>query len=446
MLNLLRELIKNKKILILGFGREGRSTYKRLCEAGGHECIAVSDKNEISDNFPDNIRLITGDSYQSVLDEYDVVFKSPGVVLEKPFESYKCKITSQTELFIRRYASSIIGITGTKGKSTTTTLIHHILSENNIDCVLTGNIGIPCFDVIEKMNEGTKAVFELSCHQLENISVSPSLAVFLNLYEEHLDHYGTFEKYADAKRNIYKHQNPSDTLICNTDVKPKNTECKSNIITASQKNRMADIFIPGKIISFNGETAPVPVNDMKLCGEHNFYNIGIAYAVCRMLGLSGESIMNSVCTYTPLPHRLEYIGMVDEVKYYDDSISTICAAAIQAVISLKDVDTLMIGGMDRGIDYTELIEFLSDCTVSNIILMSDSGKRILEEIKAKYSDEAFISKLSYSEKLEGAVNLAKKLTAKGKSCVMSPAAASYNDFKNFEERGDEFKKLVFSTK
>ena len=250
--------------------------------------------------------MITGDSYQSVLDEYDVVFKSPGVVLEKPFESYKCKITSQTELFIRRYASSIIGITGTKGKSTTTTLIHHILSENNIDCVLTGNIGIPCFDVIEKMNEGTKAVFELSCHQLENISVSPSLAVFLNLYEEHLDHYGTFEKYADAKRNIYKHQNPSDTLICNTDVKPKNTECKSNIITASQKNRMADIFIPGKIISFNGETAPVPVNDMKLCGEHNFYNIGIAYAVCRMLGLSGESIMNSVCTYTPLPHRLEY--------------------------------------------------------------------------------------------------------------------------------------------
>ena len=150
MLNLLRELIKNKKILILGFGREGRSTYKRLCEAGGHECIAVSDKNEISDNFPDNIRLITGDSYQSVLDEYDVVFKSPGVVLEKPFESYKCKITSQTELFIRRYASSIIGITGTKGKSTTTTLIHHILSENNIDCVLTGNIGIHVLMLLKK--------------------------------------------------------------------------------------------------------------------------------------------------------------------------------------------------------------------------------------------------------------------------------------------------------
>lgn len=443
MKELLGKYIKDKKVLILGFGREGKATYRRVTEAGGYVQITIADKNPVKDELPAEVEIITGDSYQKTLNSYDIVFKSPGIVLEEPYESYTCKVTSQTEIFLERYASNVIGITGTKGKSTTTTLIHHILSENGLDSVLTGNIGIPCFDVIDSIKENTKVVFELSCHQLENTKFSPSAAVFLNLFEEHLDHYGTFEKYADAKKNIYRHQKAGDVLFCNTDVKPAKGECKGQIITVSQKNRMADVFVPSSVISYNGDTADIPVNSMKLAGNHNCYNIAVAYAVCRMAGVSTENIMKSVCTYSPLPHRLEYIGTEDGVKYYDDSISTICAAAIQAVVSLKDVDTLLIGGMDRGIDYTELIEFLSDCTVSNIILMSDSGKRILEEIKAKYTDSAFLDKLHLTEKLEGAVELAKKLTAKGRSCVMSPAAASYNDFKNFEERGDAFKKLVF---
>jgi len=443
MISLLRKYIENKNVLLLGFGREGKSTYKRLCEAGGFSSVAIADKNEIKDELPESVKLITGDNYQSVLNDYDVVFKSPGVVLEQPFESYKCQITSQTEIFLERFASNVIGITGTKGKSTTTTLIYHILSENGTDAVLTGNIGIPCFDVIEKVSENTKVVFELSCHQLENIKFSPSTAVFLNLFEEHLDHYGTFEKYADAKRNIYRHQISGNVLFCNSDVKPKSSDCKAETVTVSQKNRMADVFVPSDIISCDGETVHIPADEMKLAGNHNCYNVAVAYAVCRRCGLTADSIMKSVCTYSPLPHRLEYIGTENGVKYYDDSISTICAAAIQAVVSLKDVDTLLVGGMDRGIDYRELIEFLSDCTVNNIILMSDSGKRILEEIKSEYTDEAFLNKLHWTEKLAEAVTLAKSVTASGKSCVMSPAAASYNDFKNFEERGDAFKKYVF---
>ena len=444
MLNLLKQYTEGKNVLILGFGREGKSTYRRLCEAGGFTSVTIADQNQIKDELPDDVKIISGDQYQDSLNDYDIVFKSPGVVLKNDFDSYTCKITSQTEIFLEKYASKVIGITGTKGKSTTTTLIHHILSENGVDAVLTGNIGIPCFDVIDNIKDDTKVVFELSCHQLENIRFSPSVAVFLNLFEEHLDHYGSFEKYAEAKQNIYKHQKSGDRLFCNTDIKPKKADCAAEIITVSQKNRMADIFVPSNIISYNGETVNIPVADMKLAGTHNCYNVAVAYAVCRMYGLSIENIMKSVCTYSPLPHRLEYIGTVNEVKYYDDSISTICAAAIQAVKSLKDVDTLIIGGMDRGIDYTELTDFLSSCSVSNIILMSDTGKRISEEIRAKYTDEAFLSKLHVTEKLDGAVKLAKKLTAKGKSCVMSPAAASYNDFKNFEERGDAFKALVFA--
>lgn len=444
MLNLLKQYTEGKNVLILGFGREGKSTYKRLCEAGGFASVTIADQNQIKDELPDAVKIISGEQYQDTLNDYDIVFKSPGVVLKNDLASYTCKITSQTEIFLEKYASKVIGITGTKGKSTTTTLIHHILSENGVDAVLTGNIGIPCFDVIDNIKDDTKVVFELSCHQLENIRFSPSVAVFLNLFEEHLDHYGSFEKYAEAKQNIYKHQKAGDRLFCNADIKPKKADCAAEIITVSQKNRMADIFVPSNIISYNGETINIPVGEMKLAGTHNCYNVAVAYAVCRMCGLSIDAIMKSVCTYSPLPHRLEYIGTVNEVKYYDDSISTICAAAIQAVKSLKDVDTLIIGGMDRGIDYTELTDFLSSCSVSNIILMSDTGKRISKEIRAKHTDEAFLSKLHVTEKLDGAVKLAKELTAKGKSCVMSPAAASYNDFKNFEERGDAFKALVFA--
>ncbi len=442
MIELLKKYISNKNILILGFGREGKSTYKRICEAGGYKSVTIADKNSVPD-LPENVRLITGDAYQDSLDDYDIVFKSPGVVLSKSFDLYKCKITSQTEIFIEYYSNQIIGITGTKGKSTTTTLIHHILSECSKNCVLTGNIGIPSFDVIDNIDPETKIVFELSCHQLENLSVSPGFAIFLNLFEEHLDHYGTFEKYADAKKNIYKHQSNNDILICSKDIMPSHDECFSKIISISATDSDADIFISENKILFDGQTAEIPVDNINLVGKHNYFNIAAAYAVCRLTGIDSADILNSVCTYKPLPHRLEYIGEFNGVRYYDDSISTICAATIQAISSLKNVDTVIIGGMDRGIDYTLLIDFLSECSVSNIILMSDSGKRIYDEIHEKFSSEEFLNKLHFSPKLDGAVKYAKDLTPKGKTCVMSPAAASYNDFKNFEVRGDAFKQLVF---
>ncbi len=443
MLKLLKEIIEDKNILILGFGREGKSTYKRINEAGGFRSVSIADKNPVNADLPASVKIVTGDNYQQVIDDYEIVFKSPGVVLEKPFGSYKAVITSQTEIFIRKYASQIIGITGTKGKSTTTTLIYHILKNCNIDCVLTGNIGIPSFDVIDDIKKDTKIVFELSCHQLENISVSPEFSLFLNLFEEHLDHYGTFEKYADAKRNIYRHQSENGILICNSELKPSSDEYKGKTVTISQNDSNADIYSGDSTFEYNGKTISIHEEKVKLVGKHNFYNIAAAAAACNIsCGVSFEKILDAASSYSPLPHRLEFAGEYNGIKYYDDSISTICEAAIQAVTSLKDVDTIIIGGMDRGIDYSSLIKFLSECSVSNIILMSDSGKRIYNEIKDNYTDIRFLNKLSITDKLDKAVKIAKEVTQKGKKCVLSPAAASYNDFKNFEERGDAFKKLI----
>ena len=168
----------------------------------------------------------------------------------------------------------------------------------------------------------------------------------------------------------------------------------------------------------------------------------MAYAVCSLLGMAEETFTEGLKEYEPLPHRLQFLGEIQGVKYYDDSISTICETAIQALKTLKDTDAILIGGMDRGIDYRELIEYLSQSQVPHIILMEATGKRIFEEIAADYPDFENPSRLLLAEHLKDAVCLAKKVIRPGRSCVMSPAAASYGIFRNFEERGEEFKRLV----
>ena len=220
MLNILKEQIKDKNVLILGYGREGHSTLHRVLEVGGFSSVTVADKNQVQ--LPAPAKALCGEHYMDTLDDYDLVFKSPGVVLSKDPEQYNCHFTSQMEVFFEAYRDRIIGITGTKGKSTTTTLLYHILKKSGLDTVLSGNIGIPAFDILEEIHPDTQLVCELSCHQLEYIHVSPHIGVLLNIHEEHLDHYGTMEKYIHAKQQIYLHQLPQDLLFCGMDVTPAN--------------------------------------------------------------------------------------------------------------------------------------------------------------------------------------------------------------------------------
>lgn len=447
MTDILKELIKGKKVLILGFGREGKSTLKMLIKAGGYKSLAIADQNQVilDDEFKnENIMLICNAKYQNAMDESDVVFKSPGIVLNKAYDEYKCEIVSQTEIFFRRYKKQIIGITGTKGKSTVTTLIYHILKSAGVKVVLAGNIGIPVFDIAKDMAEDTIAVVELSCHQLEYMTVSPHIGVLLNIYEEHLDHYGTMEKYIASKHKIYENQAEGDILICNIENKP--LKCNADVITAGFKGiNKPDIEIINEkkpVIHTQISDYHIPAEEIQLIGEHNYYNIAIAYAVCKRLNISEEVFSEALKTYETLPHRLQYVATVDGIKYYDDSISTACETTIQAICSLKDADTVLIGGMDRGINYEKLEEFLSTSNVNNIILMEATGKRIFKEITEDMKDFARPERLHVVEHLDDAVLLAKKITGRGKSCIMSPAAASYGIFKNFEDRGNYFAKII----
>jgi len=432
MYQLLENLVAEKKVLILGFGREGRSTYNVIKNMGCS--IGIADKNDVS--FDADVDFIIGDNYQKAIYDYDIVFKSPGIVLEDKSEKVLSKIISQTDCMLKRYKNQIIGITGTKGKSTVTTLTYHILKNTVGNCILMGNIGIPAFDMLDEIDDNSILVFELSCHQLEYAPYSPHTGVLLNIFEEHLDHYGTFEKYADAKKNIYNNQTEDDVLICNIDDAPNKVYVHGNLVTVSM-DKEADVYLSDDNILDFGTLIPFDQLQSELLGRHNMYNIAICYNICKRYGVTFEQFKTHLKTYKPLPHRLEFAGEYNGVKYYDDSISTISETTIRGLNSLNNVGTLIIGGMDRGVCYNSLVEFLSTYPVDNIICMYDTGKILFDKMK-DFKDKNVVLVADLKE----AVSKAKELTKKGKCCLMSPAAASYGFFKNFEERGDKFKQYI----
>ena len=440
--------IKGKRILLLGYGREGQSTWNVLRRLGTYEALDIADLKAPAALPEDGTVWHTGPDYQKCMDDYDVVFKSPGIVLERPENEYRCSILSQTEVFFQCFRDQIIGITGTKGKSTVTTLLYHLLKQAGMDALLVGNIGIPALDHMEEVKPDTRIVFELSCHQLEYMTVSPHIGILVNIHEEHLDHYGTMEKYVEAKHHIFKNQRPDDILICNVQCLPGEGTCPSGLIRAGMDGSGKELDVvqeqDGTWVHFRGKSFCIPTDEIKLLGQHNYFDIGVAYGVCSILGMDDQVFARGLKTYEPLPHRLQYIGEREGVKYYDDSISTICDTTIQALKTLKDTDTVLIGGMDRGIDYRELIEYLSDCPVPHIILMEATGKRIYQEIHKYYPEFKNRARLILAEHLEDGVKRARQITRPGTSCVLSPAAASYGIFRNFEERGETFSRLVFN--
>lgn len=418
--------LTGKKVLILGFGREGRSTYHFLKNNKVKCIMGIADINDITDEevLKDNVILHTGANYLDAMKEYDLVMKTPGQSFKDvDLTGIRDKITSQAELFLKYGGEKIIGITGTKGKSTTSSLIYAMLKEK-YNTLLVGNIGLPAFDEMDMYDEMDYFVYEFSSHQLQFIDYSPHIAILLNMYEDHLDHYKDYEEYKEAKRNIYKFQKEEDYYIFNEDEKDilnGTRNLKQKLISISPSNLDADI----------------PENE-NIHGKHNKYNIRVAMAVAKLLGVEDYKIEKAIKEFKPLAHRLESIGTYNGVTYIDDSIATIPEAVISSVESIENINTVIIGGMDRGIHYSSLIDFLSKGKVENVILMYDSGKRIYNELHKRQTS----SNVVYAENLEKAVELAIQITRPGTICLMSPAAASYGVFKNFEDRGDKFKEYV----
>lgn len=429
----LADFFNSKSVLILGFGREGQSTLELIKD---FNCdIAIADKNlNITDNIKD-YTLYTGDNYLKCIADYDIVMKTPGIALFNTVsDEVKSKITSQTDLLLRFCDNKIIGVTGTKGKSTTSSLIYHILRENGFDTMLIGNIGIPPLAKIDEFNKDTIIVCEMSCHQLEYVRSSPDIAVLLNIYEEHLDHYVDFYAYKAAKENIYRFQTKNDVLIYNLRCYNAEIEKLPAKKIPTSMYGSGDVFIENDNMHIADKTISLSSINTKLAGEHNLYNISVALCACVEAGCPLDKAVASISTFNGLEHRLEHFTTIAGVKYVNDSISTIPMAAISAIKSFEGTDTLIIGGMDRGISYDILIDYLNTGVVKNIICLKDSGYRIADQLNAQ---ELSIYR---AKNLEDAVIKAVKVTKK--CCILSPAAASYGFYKNFEERGTHFKNLV----
>lgn len=350
---------------------------------------------------------------------------------------YADKITSQLELLLEFFDIFTIGITGTKGKSTTSSLIYQMLRDQGKKSVLLGNIGIPVFDSIEELEKDTIVVLEMSSHQLEYMKKSPNIAVLLNIFPDHLDHYNSYKEYVKAKCNIYKYQKEADYFLYNIDnetIQKVLEQARGKAYPVSFEGKEeSKIYLKNYKVFFEDKLIYNTEEPRKLVGDYILNNIMFVLGVSEILGLDVKKTTNTINQFEPLRHRLQLVGNFNGVDYYDNSIATIPEATIEAVKSLKNVDTLIIGGMDRGIDHTKLIEFINQSEMNHIICMPKTGHDIAEKLEKK---------TYLVESMEEVVKTAKKVTQKGKICLLSPAAASYGFFKNFEEKGDIYQKLV----
>ena len=426
------EYIKNKKILILGYGREGISTYNYIRKHLPEKKITIADKNYIKLD-DENVDVICGEDYLSYLGDFDLVFKSPGIAfLDDVKYPSTTEITCQTDMFLRFAKPTVVGITGSKGKTTTSTLIYEMLKAGGKNTCLIGNIGVPVFEKADE-SEDLIAVIEMSSHQLEFTTASPKVAVLVNIYEEHLDHYKTgFSGYANSKLNITRYQTKEDYFVYNDEQDVGHglditkaiggTEVKVGFTKASDDEFVNELWHSTE----------------HLKGEHNRQDIAYALAVARIFNVDDESVRNAIKGFNGIEHRMEFVGKFNGVSYYNDSIATIPTAVIGAIKALKNVETLIFGGLDRGIDYEEFTDFLIKSDIKNLIGLPETGHDILDDVKLHNTMVNAI----YAENMEDAVINAIRETKENGVCLFSPAAASYNYYKNFEEKGRHFKELV----
>jgi len=425
------EALKNKKILVLGMGREGRAVLEFLRKIFPKKILGVGDREKKIKSQISKIKSVRwhlGSNYLKALEKYDVIIKSPGIPIHIPEieRAFRMgKITSQTEIFLENYPGKIIGITGTKGKSTTTALIYRILKEAGLRVHLGGNIGKPAISFLKSAQKDDIFVYELSCHQLYNLKKSPDIAILLNIYPEHLDYYRDSKEYVKAKSNITRWQGESGILIYNSKDK--------TVREIAKRSKARKIKIGPERCSHILKNVRI-----KFVPE---VNLTAAIETARLFGVSREIIKKAVEKFKTLPYRLEFVGEFRGIRFYNDSSSTNPEATIFALNQLNGkVETLILGGQDRGVDLEKLAKRILKSNIKNLLLFPPSGERIWREFFSLKKSNRFRAFLV--QNMKDAVELAFRFTGRGKVCLLSPASPSFGIFKDYKERGNLFKKYV----
>ncbi len=447
---------KDKNIAVLGFGIEGESVARFMLSCGANVSIFDVRKKEqlnqekIEEFEKSGVKFHF--EYPDDFTPFDLVVRSPGIsplsaVIEKA-KKHGVDVSSSTKLFFDLCPAPIIGVTGTKGKGTTSTLIYEMLKKQGFDAYLGGNIGIPPLDFLSALKSTSHVVLELSSFQLQDLHKSPQIGVFLMVTSEHLDYHRDINEYVDAKRNLLKFQSASDFAVISRDY-PASLESdvytEGNVYYFSRELQVErGCYVKEDFIWLrtNGEPEKVmPVKDILLPGRHNFENACAAATAAYLAGVNVQNIVSVLKEFKGLEHRLELVRIFNGVKYYDDSFSTTPETAVAAIEAFDDPEILILGGSSKNSNFENLGKTIRDAkNIKAIIGVGEEWERI----------KAAIGPLPTAHIIEGAINMeqivkaARTLGEIGDVVLLSPACASFDMFKSYKDRGEQYKEEVNS--
>ena len=453
------EYIRFRKVAIIGLGVSNLPLLDYMFEKKAR--VTVFDERErekLSKEALEKIsnygfELIIGKDCLKYLRNFDIIFRSPSCLPTKPElvqeENRGAIVTSEIEMLMKMCPCKMIGVTGSDGKTTTTSLINSILQKAGYKTFLGGNIGTPLFTKLPEMRPEDILVLELSSFQLMEMEVSPDIAVITNITPNHLNIHKDYEEYIEAKKNIFKYQSENGITVLNYDneiTRSCEKEVLGKVIFFSGKEKLDNGFIVDNGIIKECEDRVrkhiLDTHDVILRGEHNYENIATAIAATSTL-VDIEDAVEAVKEFKPVEHRLELVREIDGVKWYNDSVSSSPTRTIAGLKSFTEDIVLIAGGYDKNLDYTPIAKPIVE-KVKTLILLGQTSGKIFDAVKSELENQNKELYIYMCNSLEETVQLAKKHATKGQIVLFSPASASFDMFKNFADRGEQFKKLVES--
>ena len=433
----------NKKVLVLGLAKSGESAARLLDKLGA--IVTVNDGKPFEENpaaqslLEEGVKVVTGGHPLELLDEdFEWMVKNPGIPYNNPMVmralEKKIPVITEVELAYLISDAPIIGITGSNGKTTTTTMIAEVLTAGGQNGLLSGNIGFPASQVAQDAGETDTLVMELSSFQLMGIETfHPEMAVITNLMPTHLDYHGSFEEYVAAKLNIQKNMTASDYVVLNFNqdlAKELAKKTAAKVLPFSTKEKVDGAYLDGDVLTFRGE-AIMTASELGVPGSHNVENALATIAVAKLRGIDNQVIRETLAHFGGVKHRLQYVGEINQVKFYNDSKSTNILATQKALSGFDNSKVILIaGGLDRGNEFDELVPDIKG--LKKMVILGESAARV-----KRAADQAEVSYLDASD-VRDATRKAFSVAEPGDVVLLSPANASWDMYKNFEVRGDEF--------
>jgi UDP-N-acetylmuramoylalanine--D-glutamate ligase len=427
------------KIAILGYGLQGRSAYEYWRD--GNE-ITVCDNNE-SLELPDDVERQLGPDHLKGLDKFDLIVRSPivypGDITKANSPAILKKVTTVTNEFFKVCPTrNVIGVTGTKGKGTTSTLVAKMLEAAGKRVHLGGNIGRPPLDMLkDNMQPDDWVVLELANFQLIDLKYSPHIAICLMVVPEHLDWHESLDEYTDTKSRLFAHQTGEDLAIYLA-----GNDTSKRIASAGQGKTIPYLEKPGATVKdgsvvIDGQKI-CGVNELKLLGRHNWQNVCAAVTAVWQIEKDTGAIRSVLTSFSGMEHRLELVRELDGVRYYDDSFGTTPETAIVAIQAFEEPKVIILGGSDKGADYGELARVIAKSNIRKVILIGDQAARIGRALK----DAGVMDTVPGGKTIEEVAGTARAESKPGDVVLLSPACASFDMFENYQERGDKFKQAV----